>query len=177
MVLADPSARRSLARNTSLCFAHEGFDRSPVSKKIAPDDNGARWMNADGPAGEPIRMVEVIDTPDHRKDGPRYSILVAGPIDWLESRLANFSTRLSIALALAGIGLVTVTLFQVRFGLLPLRRIERGLSDIRSGKASNLEGELRSRLSLSRSSSTHSSPRIRKSSIAPAPRSAILRMR
>ena len=45
-------------------------------------------------------------------------------------------------MALAGIGLVAVTLFQVRFGLLPLRRIEGGLAAIRSGAASRLEGEL-----------------------------------
>jgi signal transduction histidine kinase len=32
--------------------------------------------------------------------------------------------------------------FQVRFGLLPLRRIERGLASIRSGEAERLEGQL-----------------------------------
>ncbi len=99
-------------------------------------------MNSVGPEDQPIRMVEVIDTPDHTETGPRYSIIVAGPIDWLESRVANFLTRLSIALTLAGVGLVTVTLFQVRFGLLPLRRIEQGLADVRSSKANKLEGDL-----------------------------------
>jgi signal transduction histidine kinase len=99
-------------------------------------------MNSVGPVGEPIRMVEVIDTPDHAEGGSRYSIIVAGPIDWLESRLANFGTRLSIALTLTGLGLVGVTLFQVRFGLLPLRKIEQGLAAVRSGAAAKLEGEL-----------------------------------
>jgi signal transduction histidine kinase len=56
--------------------------------------------------------------------------------------VANFRYRLTTALALAGIGLVAVTLFQVRFGLLPLRQIEHGLAAIRSGGASKLEGEL-----------------------------------
>jgi signal transduction histidine kinase len=67
---------------------------------------------------------------------------VAGPQDWLDHLVANFRYRLTTALALAGIGLVAVTLFQVRFGLLPLRQIEGGLAAIRSGAASTLEGEL-----------------------------------
>lgn len=114
----------------------------PIQHDIKPDSNGARWMNSTGPAGEGIRMVEVIDSPLPPGQGQRYSVIVAGPIDWLESRLANFLTRLSIALFLTGLGLVTVTLFQVRFGLLPLRRIEQGLSDVRSGRAVKLDGEL-----------------------------------
>lgn len=114
----------------------------PIERKIKPDEDGARWMNAVGPAREGIRMVEVIDGPDPLGKGPRYSVIVAGPIDWLESRLSNFLTRLSIALFLTGVGLVTVTLFQVRFGLLPLRRIEQGLAEVRSGRASKLEGAL-----------------------------------
>jgi signal transduction histidine kinase len=114
----------------------------PVDRNVKPDPYGARWMNAPGPLGELLRMVEVVDTPDHRQSAPRYSIIVAGPIDWLESRVASFLARLAIALALTGIGLVTVTIFQVRFGLLPLRRIEQGLNDVRSGRAAALEGEL-----------------------------------
>lgn len=114
----------------------------PIEKNVKPDDDGARWMNAVGPDREGIRMVEVIDGPDPLGKGARYSVIVAGPIDWLDSRLANFMTRLSIALFLTGVGLVTVTLFQVRFGLLPLRRIEQGLAEVRSGRAEKLEGEL-----------------------------------
>jgi len=114
----------------------------PSRNGVAPDLSGARWMNAKGPVGEPLRLVEVIDTLGHEPDKPSYSIIVAGPQDWLDHLVANFRYRLTTALALAGIGLVAVTLFQVRFGLLPLRQIERGLSDIRSGAASTLEGDL-----------------------------------
>ena len=42
---------------------------------------------------------------------------------------------------LLGVGLVVATFFQVKFGLRPLRAIERGLTSIRSGKAENLQGE------------------------------------
>jgi signal transduction histidine kinase len=115
---------------------------SPIEDKVEPDANGARWMNTTGPVGEPIRMVELVDTNNHADNSGRYSVIVAGPVDWLESRNANFLTRLAIALALSGLGLLAVTLFQIRFGLLPLRAIEHGLSDVRSGKAQRLEGEL-----------------------------------
>lgn len=114
---------------------------SPERLGDAETDTGSRWRNIDGPVGTRIRLVEVIDTVDHKKDGVPYSIIVAGPVDWLESQLSTFRTRLAIALALAGLGLVGVTLFQVRFGLSPLRKIERGLSDIRTGEARDLQGE------------------------------------
>ena len=115
---------------------------SPYEAKVAPDRMGQRWMNAKGPLGEPIRVIEVVDTKGHQEDAPRYAVSVAGPIAWLESRNRNFRNRLSIALALTGLGLVTATLFQVRFGLLPLQRIEKGLAAIRSGDAVRLEGSL-----------------------------------
>jgi len=41
-----------------------------------------------------------------------------------------------------GLGLVVATLFQVRFGLAPLRAIRHDLAAIRSGDAERLEGEL-----------------------------------
>jgi len=74
--------------------------------------------------------------------GRRYSIVVAGPIDWPETRVSEFRTKLAMALALAGLGLVLMTLFQVRFGLSPLRAIERDLGRVRAGEAQKLEGRL-----------------------------------
>lgn len=115
---------------------------SPFEENVKPYASGARWMNTTGPVGEPIRIVELIDNNSGPTNKGRYSVIVAGPVDWLESRNANFLTRLAISLALSGLGLLAVTLFQIRFGLLPLRAIERGLSDIRSGQAQKLEGEL-----------------------------------
>lgn len=115
---------------------------SPFERKFPTDDTGTRWMNVAGPNDEPTRIVELVDTLDHEPGRPRYSIIVAGPLDWLEALVANFRNRLTIALTLAGLGLVAVTLFQVRFGLLPLKRVERGLAAIRSGKAERLEGDL-----------------------------------
>ena len=118
-------------------------------------------MNVEGPKGEPIRIAEVVDTLGHERGAQRYSVIVAGPLDWLEDRIEKFRNRLTVALALAGIGLVAVTLFQVRFGLLPLRKIERGLAAVRSGEAQKLGAICPPRSSRCRSSSTPSSNRTR----------------
>lgn len=115
---------------------------SPFERKFPSDVTGTRWMNVEGPNDEPTRIVELIDTVGHEDGGPRYSIIVAGPLDWLEELVGNFRNRLIIALSLAGVGLLAVTLFQIRFGLLPLRRVEQGLAAIRSGDAETLEGAL-----------------------------------
>ena len=115
---------------------------SPFAKNVTGDAAGLRFMNATGPLGEPIRIVEVIGKIRKGEGVERYSVAVAGPLDWLAKRIASFVTLLSISLALTGTGLLALTLFQVRFGLLPLRQIERGLGRIRSGEATNLAGEL-----------------------------------
>ena len=115
---------------------------SPYDRKFPTDNTGTRWMNVPGPKGETIRTLEVIDSPGHDTSKTKYSVIVAGPLDWLEDSVAKFRNRLAIALSLAGLGLVAVTLFQVRFGLLPLRRIEKGLAQIRSGTATKLDGDL-----------------------------------
>lgn len=115
---------------------------SPFERKFPSDSTGTRWMNVDGPNNEPTRIVELVSALGKEGDDGRYSIIVAGPLDWLEALVTNFQYRLAIALTLAGLGLLAVTLFQVRFGLLPLKRVEQGLAEIRSGRAEHLEGEL-----------------------------------
>jgi len=120
---------------------------SPMLAKIPADKSGTRWMNGKGPLGEPVRIVEVIDTLQSgvtgqtvKDKGPSYSIIVAGPLDWFKESVIRFRNRLTSALALAGLGLVVATLLQVRFGLAPLRKIERGLAEVRSGNVVKLEG-------------------------------------
>ena len=114
---------------------------SPEQSRVNEDPSGMRWMNSVGPLGEPVRIVEVIDSAQGAKEGsPNYSIVVAGPLEWFEVGVANFRNRLTTALALAGLGLVIATWLQVRFALAPLQKIELGLSQVRSGQAVKLEG-------------------------------------
>lgn len=114
----------------------------PSELGAKPDAKAIRWGDSVGPLGERVRIAE-----QHQRYAdvghPRdYSFAVAGRLGELDRVVASFRNRLSVALTLTGLGLLAVTLFQVRFGLLPLRRIERGLAAIRSGDAAKLEGEL-----------------------------------
>jgi signal transduction histidine kinase len=99
-----------------------------------------------GPAQQAVRVAEMIYQFGTGKSAQRYSVAVAGRLSEVEDNLAAFRTQLTQALALAGIGLLAATLFQVRFGLFPLSRVERALAAIRSGTASRLEGELPSEI-------------------------------
>lgn len=115
---------------------------SPYELKFPADKTGKRWFNTTGPDGKPIRIVEVVNSVNYAADTPHYSVIVAGPHDWLEDLIKHFQSRLIIALALAGLGLLAVTLVQIRFGLAPLRRIEKDLAAVRSGDAKDLSGDL-----------------------------------
>jgi signal transduction histidine kinase len=114
----------------------------PSEINVPPNDNEVRWANLDGPAGQKLRVAETVNIFGEGKQARRYSIAVAGTLGEIERSLNAFRSQLATALALAGIGLVAVTLFQVRFGLAPLRKMEKGLAAVRSGAASQLEGNL-----------------------------------
>jgi signal transduction histidine kinase len=114
----------------------------PSEEGVTPDEKGTRWTELAGPLGEPLRAAEQLYDVGEEGETKRYSFMVAGGVAEIERSVASFRARLGIALALAGLGLLAVTAFQVRFGLLPLRAIERGLADIRSGDKSRLEGGL-----------------------------------
>ncbi len=111
----------------------------PSEFNIEPDDREVRWAVLDGPLEQKVRVAETIYVFGEGKNAQRYSVAVAGAWGEVEASLRNFSTRLTLALALAGVGLVAVTLFQIRFGLFPLQKVEKGLAAIRSGEASRLD--------------------------------------
>ncbi len=114
----------------------------PSENGAVPDDKGVRWDNVIGPLGERLRVAEMHYAVGDESGARQYAFAVAGTLAEVERSVGSFRTRLSIALALTGLGFVVVTLLQVRFGLLPLRAIGRGLAAIRSGDAMQLEGEL-----------------------------------
>ncbi|MFN3746942.1 MAG: ATP-binding protein [Hyphomicrobiaceae bacterium] len=114
----------------------------PSASNVKPDINNIRWTEATGPLGEPLRVGETIFNLGDDEAPRNYSYVVAGNQDFIEGRLDEFRLPLVIALALAGLGLVGATVVQVHFGLRPLRAIEQGLADIRSGRARRLEGDL-----------------------------------
>jgi signal transduction histidine kinase len=89
-----------------------------------------------GPESRALRgLVEDIRLP--RTSEP-LRFVVAGPISDIEGDVAQFTRQLAITLGALGLGLVGGVLFQVRFGLRPLRDLQRALSEIRAGGAERL---------------------------------------
>ena len=113
----------------------------PSQEGVTPDQTLTRRAYAPGPQDQRLRVVEREIRPAGAQSTP-YSYAIAGDAAEIERDLAEFRMMLIAALGVLGLGLVVATLFQVRFGLAPLRAIRHDLAAIRSGGAERLEGEL-----------------------------------
>ena len=113
----------------------------PSAKGVKADAGGVVQDYLNGPVGEKLRVRErivdfgVLDKPR------RYSYAVAGSVEEIDEEVTNFTYIVSAALTLVTLSLLAATFLQVRFGLDPLRKVERGLGLIRTGEAERLEGE------------------------------------
>ena len=99
---------------------------------------GIRLVYVDGPEGQNLRMVE--RPVDLGTDG-RFLVSVAGDASEIFDETRSFDYYLGGTFTALGIVLLLTTIFQVRFGLAPLKRISDAIADIRSGRAEQLEGE------------------------------------
>jgi signal transduction histidine kinase len=98
---------------------------------------GVRLGYVDGPEGQSLRMVE--RPVDLGADG-KFLVSVAGEATEIFDEIRSFDYYLGGTFLALGIVLVLTTIFQVRFGLAPLKRISESIADIRSGRAERLEG-------------------------------------
>lgn len=120
--------------------------RSLWDKKLPKlEDHGAELTAAgirlgyvEGPEGQTLRMVE--RPVDLGADG-KFLVDVAGDASEIFDETRNFDYYLGGTFVALSIVLVLTTIFQVRFGLAPLKRISDSIADIRSGRAERLEGE------------------------------------
>ena len=99
---------------------------------------GIRLGYVDGPEGQNLRMVE--RPVDLGADG-KFLVSVAGDATEIFDETRSFDYYLGGTFAALSIVLLLTTIFQVRFGLAPLKRISESIADIRSGRAERLEGE------------------------------------
>ena len=99
---------------------------------------GIRLAYVDGPEGQNLRMVE--RPVDLGADG-KFLVSVAGDDTEIFDETRSFDYYLGGTFTALGIVLLLTTVFQVRFGLAPLKRISESIADIRSGRAERLEGE------------------------------------
>ena len=98
---------------------------------VAAEAGGFRRGFAQGPDGRTLRIVErVIDV----GDTGIYLVQVAASREEMEDQIARFRLELTIAFAALAIALAIGAAFQVRFGLRPLRLLQRELVSIRRGE-------------------------------------------
>jgi len=104
---------------------------------IALSDAGVRMGYVAGPDNQMLRMVE--RPVDLGADG-KFLVAVAGDATEIFDETRAFDVYLGGTFLALGVVLVLTTIFQVRFGLAPLKRISEALANIRSGRAERLEG-------------------------------------
>ncbi|MET0867216.1 MAG: ATP-binding protein [Pseudorhodoplanes sp.] len=98
---------------------------------------GVRSGYVSGPEDQKLRLVE--RTVDLGEEG-NFLVAVAGDAAEIEDDIKNFDRALLMTFCALALILLLTTAFQVRFGLLPLKRISEQLAAIRSGNAERLEG-------------------------------------
>ncbi len=105
---------------------------------VAPPTAGAgpQIQHLRGPGDESLRaLVQDITLPDA---APHFTFTVAGPVSDVQRDVNRFTAQLAATLGLLGLGLVAAVVFQVRFGLGPLRGLQHALAEIRAGRAGQL---------------------------------------
>jgi signal transduction histidine kinase len=104
---------------------------------VAATDDGTRRAYVPGPEDQRLRLIE--RTVDLGEDG-RYLVAVAGDSQEIDDETHSFDRAIALTFAILAAVLLLTTMFQVRFGLAPLKRISESLAAIRAGTAERLAG-------------------------------------
>jgi signal transduction histidine kinase len=108
------------------------------NKGVAGNADGAREGYVAGPEGQRLRLVE--RDIDLGEEG-HYLVAVAGDAAEITQDTRSFDQALAVTFSLLAAVLLLTTMFQVRFGLAPLKRITGSLAAIRAGKSEQLTGQ------------------------------------
>ncbi|KAA1175992.1 HAMP domain-containing protein [Marinobacter salinexigens] len=106
---------------------------------------GPGWKDIQGPVGQQLRMLEqrvhlpLLAAPVH--------VSVAADLSGVRREESRFQALLAVSLATLGALLLLLIAFQIRWGLVPLRRIERSLKRVEAGSQSALDTDLPEELS------------------------------
>jgi len=105
---------------------------------IAAGADGSRQGYVSGPEDQRLRLAERnIDLGDEG----HFLVAVAGDAAEISDETRSFDQALAITFVLLAAVLLLTTMFQVRFGLAPLKRITDSLAAIRGGTAERLAGQ------------------------------------
>jgi len=106
-------------------------------KQVPLTTDGTRVSYVTGPSDQRLRLMErTVDL----GDGDAFLVAVAGDSVEVDEETLAFDRAILITFGVLAVVLLLITMFQVRFGLAPLKRISESLAAIRSGKAERLAG-------------------------------------
>ena len=104
---------------------------------VPAEMGGSRHGYATGPDGRSLRVVErVIDT----GDSGIFLVQVAATTEEIDAQMSTFEVDLAATFTILAILLVASAALQLRYGLMPLRRLQDGVSSIRRGETEKIEG-------------------------------------
>ncbi len=110
---------------------------SLAEQSVELSSDGSRKSYVQGPEDQRLRLVERdVDLGDEG----RFQVAVSGDAAELDDEILAFDGALAVTFGVLAAVLLLTTMFQVRFGLAPLKRISVALAAIRSGAAEKLEG-------------------------------------
>ncbi len=122
-----------IARDGIALAASESL--SVMRLELPPADDDSVHL-IDDPTGQPLRVYVRLITLPGTDDVFTYA--VSGPTADIQSGVRQFTMITALTLTTLGAGLIIAVLFQVRYGLRPLKGLRNALSDIRSGRRNRM---------------------------------------
>lgn len=112
----------------------------PALSVLPFDGTFKRSYAASGIKGEELYIVETEVVLDDENRVARFRIM--GNLSEVKAEVADFKGQLYTYLVLFGIGSVMINAAVILFGLRPLDRVRRSLTNIREGRSTKIEGDL-----------------------------------
>lgn len=129
-----------LGGDTGILRSRSLWDGVLAAPQDAPADGETHRHRIAGPGGQALGMVERTIRIDDTADGQprRFRLIAAADEAQMTEPVTRFQGTLWLSLGVLAIGLTLAALVQVGMGLSPLRRLQRGLTQIRRGEAQRL---------------------------------------
>lgn len=135
----DPVADNLKGSLRSISLGGKSID-SPSTLMVPFDTSFQRSYTEPGLKGEQLSIVETEVVLDAENRVARFRVM--GNLSELEGEIADFRNTLYFYLGVFGIAGTLINAAVILFGLRPLDRVRRSLTDIREGKVSRLDEDL-----------------------------------
>lgn len=123
-------------------FASPSLLGDPLNLPVLGEGERSGSAAMTGPGDDELRVTQRIIS----FGGKSYLIAVAGRTAGLRQDVRAFAGQVALTLFVFGLGLVAAVFLQVRYGLMPLKRLQASLAAVCQGDAERVEEDLPSEL-------------------------------